>query len=114
MTLGDDLRRFRASPEVPRLAVALFATAAVMLAALASTSLPNPDATVHSSAVEQPLYKGLVDGSSPSAPTPDCLRYSVKRGKWLQAIVMHRDHTGREWHECYYGSVQIRAGDANL
>ena len=35
----DDLRRFRASPEVPRLAVALFATAAVMLAATGSWQL---------------------------------------------------------------------------
>ena len=60
-------------------------------------------------------------GALPIAPSPsagaasyDCQRYSVKRGQWLQAVVMHRDHTGREWHECYYGSVQIRAGDANF
>ena len=67
-----------------------------------------------------------VRGSPPPPPTQmvsqepagaapyDCQRFSVKRGQWLQAIVMHRDYTGREWHECYYGSVQIRAGDANL
>ena len=102
MNLGDNLTRFRASPEVPRLAVALFVGAAVMLAALASTSLPNPDATVHSSAVEQPLYKGLVDGSSPSAPTNlDCSK--LYRGQWIRIEIVHKGDVERLRIECAYG-----------
>jgi hypothetical protein len=39
---------------------------------------------------------------------------SLRNGQWLQAVSIQRDRHGFEWHECYYGRVQIRAGDANL
>ena len=57
------------------------------------------------------LYPESVS-ESVSAPTYDCQR--LRNGQWLQVVIMHRDQRGFEWHECLYGRVLYRAGDANL
>ena len=95
----DDLRRFRASPEVPRLAVALFATAAVMLFAVASTSLPNPDNAV---AQERDGRTGNAADETPAAVAPiGCTK--LYRGQWLRVEIQHRGDREPKRLECFYG-----------
>ena len=113
MNVGERLELFRADPErMSRLAVAAVATAFVMLGGTlfyaAGGDLPK-----QTNVAPQAVSTSLLP-LEPAVATPDCQRYSVKRGQWLQAIVIQRDHKGRETFDCYYGVVQIRAGDANL
>ena len=107
MTIGDDLRRFRASPEVPRLAVALFATAAVMLFAVASTNLPNTD-----NAAPQAHSQGQVSNPEtlqdsrelvrPAAAAPlGCTK--LHRGQWLRVEIQHKADRGLTKMKCFYG-----------
>ena len=106
--LLDDLRRFRASPEVQRLAVALFATAAVMLFAVASTSLPNPDqrdAAPQEERMSDAGHAALQDSgasSAVSAPTPlGCTK--LYRGQWLRGQIVHKGDVEKLRLECFYG-----------
>ena len=103
----DDLKNFRASPEVQRLAVALFATAAVMLFAVASTSLPNPD-NAAPQAHESPASPPVTVSHEPAAAAPlyaathtGCLR--LYRGQWLSTEIVHRGDREKLRVECFYG-----------
>ena len=102
MSLGDNLTRFRASPEVPRLAVALFATAAVMLFAFASTSLPNPDNAAPQDSPSAPARAVPMTELAAAAPTPlGCTK--LYRGQWLRVEVQHKGDVERYRLECFYG-----------
>lgn len=104
MTIGDNLTRFRASPDVPRLAVALFVGAAVMLAALASTGLPNPDNVGDLRAKGNANAAASVP-STPArlmSPTPlGCTK--LYRGQWIRGEIAHRGDVEPYRLECWYG-----------
>ena len=101
----DDLRRFRASPEVPRLAVALIVTAAVMLFAVASTSLPNPDNEAPQVGVsDQPHMNVMIDSESPAAASPTPLGCTkLYRGQWLRVEIAHSGDREPYRLECFHG-----------
>ena len=102
---SDDLRRFRASPEVPRLAVAPFVTAAVMLFALASTSLPNPDNAAPqpstATVLAAPSQEGVGQGEVAAAAPLGCTK--LYRGQWLRVEIQHRGDREPYRLECFYG-----------
>ena len=98
----DDLKNFRASPEVQRLAVALFATAAVMLFAVASTSLPNPDQRdAAPQAHESPASPPVTVSHEPAAAAPLGKCQHLVRGQWLYWAIEHRGDR-MEYHHCEY------------
>ena len=98
----EDLRRFRASPEVPRLAVALIAAAAVMLFALASTSLPNPDNAAPQVASDAYLV-APEGGELPAAAAPLGKCQHLVRGQWLYWSIEHKGDRV-EYHHCEYAN----------
>ena len=101
----DDLKHFRASPEVPRLAVALIATAAIMLFALASTSLPNPDNAAPQARIEPAgtvIPERGLGQTQPAAAAPlGCTK--LYRGQWLRVEIAHKGDREPYRLECFYG-----------
>ena len=104
----DDLRRFRASPEVPRLAVALCATAAVMLFAAGSWQVhDNAAPTVATTGegtsvalIDNVAIPAPKQGQSAAAPL-GCVK--LYKGQWLRVEAVHRGDVEKLRIECFYG-----------
>jgi len=103
MSRTDRWYALRGTTKVALICAAISAALFIM----AGGDLPEPINMAPQAGIVSPIPL------EPAVATPyDCQR--LRNGQWLQVIVYQRNHKGW-WHfNCYYGPVQIYAGDAYL